>query len=86
MSKLCFSDQVSFVCASMALHNFIHRNSETDEATLTILDDDDYVAPQMLVHHEYLRVADMLELGDSTPEMGALRANITYALGRQARM
>ncbi|GMP55067.1 hypothetical protein CsSME_00020004 [Camellia sinensis var. sinensis] len=57
MPKLKFSDQVPFVCALMALHNFIRRNSETNRVTLNISDDDEYVAPQMPDHPEYTQVA-----------------------------
>ncbi|CAL5420297.1 unnamed protein product [Camellia sinensis] len=84
MQKLSFSNQVTFVCASMALHNFIRRHSELDEVTMNIPDSYDYVAPQMPDHDEYTRVADVMEEGDSDPAMAIVRTNITNALVRHA--
>ncbi|CAL5341296.1 unnamed protein product [Camellia sinensis] len=84
MQKLSFSNQVTFVCASMALHNFIRRHSELDEVMMGIPDRDDYVAPQMPDHDEYTRVADVMEEEDSDPAMAAVRVNIANALVRQA--
>ncbi|CAL5374709.1 unnamed protein product [Camellia sinensis] len=84
MQKLSFSNQVTFVCASMALHNFIRRHSELDEVMMGIPDRDDYMAPQMPDHDEYTRVADVMEEEDSDPAMAAVRVNITNALVRQA--
>ncbi|CAL5439204.1 unnamed protein product [Camellia sinensis] len=81
MQKLSFSNQVTFVCASMALHNFIRRHSELDEVMMRNPDRDDYVAPQMPDHDEYTRVADVMEEEDSDPAMAAVRVNITNALG-----
>ncbi|XP_028073062.1 putative nuclease HARBI1 isoform X2 [Camellia sinensis] len=84
MQKLSFSNQVTFVCASMALHNFIRRHSELDEVMMGIPDRDDYMAPQMPDHDEYTRVTDVMEEEDSDPAMAAVRVNITNALVRQA--
>ncbi|XP_028085331.1 uncharacterized protein LOC114286365 [Camellia sinensis] len=69
IQKLSFSNQVIFVCASMALHNFIHRNSEIDEVTVPIANSTEYVAPEMPDHDKYARVADVIEEGDSDPAM-----------------
>ncbi|CAL5374364.1 unnamed protein product [Camellia sinensis] len=83
IQKLSFSNQMTFVCASMALHNFIRRNSQIDEVTLAIPDSTEYMAPEMPDHDEYARVADVIEEGDSDPAMAAVRANITYQLRQQ---
>ncbi|XP_028098365.1 uncharacterized protein LOC114298058 [Camellia sinensis] len=83
IQKLSFSNQVIFVCASMALHNFIRRNSAIDEVTVPIANITEYVAPEMPDHDEYTRVADVIEEGDSDPAMTVVRANITYQLAQQ---
>ncbi|GMP58834.1 hypothetical protein CsSME_00022357 [Camellia sinensis var. sinensis] len=83
IQMLSFSNQVIFVCASMALHNFIRRNSAIDEVTVPIANSTEYVAPEMPDHDEYTRVADVIEEGDSDPAMTVVRANITYQLAQQ---
>ncbi|CAL5358625.1 unnamed protein product [Camellia sinensis] len=85
MQKLSFSNQVTFVCASMALHNFIRRHSELDEVMMRNPDRDDYVAPQMPDNDEYTQVADVMEEEDSDPAMAAVRVNITNALGKEKK-
>ncbi|GMP80788.1 hypothetical protein CsSME_00035768 [Camellia sinensis var. sinensis] len=72
--------QVPLVAASMALHNFIRRNSVDDKIIVAIGNAAEYRYPDMRDRDDLAALDDAMMPGDDDVEMAQLRARIRAEL------